>query len=281
MALSQGRGTETSNSYKLYSGIDRFKVLGVNPDLETLKSWGVNLKNEPSYTRTDDDGTKCADIVVWVKSVKFPDLVTHVDFTVRNKKNEANIDGVHKTEMIDCFGNTAWLSDDEVRNKIVPLLKSGKPSPFYPQNMRPSRRGERALTEFFKFFVNVVDSHDYKDGSWVLRSNAENDANYRFEEINKYFLGDVTELRGEIEKWPEDTVKLLCGVYSDKSGRMRQTVYPDLCFRAAAATAKIGPKFSKEISSRKAKGRLSNHDYIFDEIQEWGVTPSSKEEPNE
>lgn len=281
MALSNGRSTEVTSSFKLYSGIDKFKVLGVNPNLETLKSWGVNMKNEPNYTRVEDDGTKRADIVVWVKSVTFPDLIGHVDFTLRNKKNEATTDGVHKTEMIDCFGNTAWLTDDEVRNKIVPLLKSGKPSKFYPQDMRPTRRGERALTEFFKFFVNVEDSHDYKkEEGWVFRPQATNSANYRFEEINKYFGGDVSELRGEIEKWPENTVKLLCGVYSSsKDGRMRQTIYPDLCFRAAAND--VASAFSKEISRRKAKGGLKDHDYIFDKIQAWGVTADKEDNSEE
>jgi hypothetical protein len=88
----------------------------------------------------------------------------------------------------------------------------------------------------------------------------------------------VSELRGEVAKWPENTIKLLCGVYSGKDGRMRQTVYPDLTFRAAAATAKVAPKFSKEISSRKSRGALKGHDYIFDEIQIWNVETSSKEE---
>lgn len=280
MALSQGRSTEIKNEFKLFTGVDKFKVLGVNPDLETLKGWGVNFKNEPEYVRIEDDGTKRVDIVVWVKSVTFPELVTHVDFTLRNKKNETTQDGVHKTEFIDCFGNSAWLSDDEARNKIVPLLKNGKPTKFYPKDMRPTRRGERALTEFFKFFVNVEDSHSYrKEEGWVFRPQAVNNSNYRFEEINKYFTGDVSELRGEIAKWPENTVKLLCGVTTNKEGRMFQIVYPDLCFRSAAND--VDAAFSKEIARRKSKGGLKGHDYTFDKIQVWGESADNDDNNDE
>lgn len=280
MALSQGRSTEVTSIIKLYTGYDAFKVLGVNPDLDTIKSWGVNYKNQPEYTRIDDNGVKRADIVVWIKSVSIPEFITHVDFNLANKKNETDKDGVHKTQMIDRFGNTAWLTDDEIRNKTIPMNKNGKKQPFYPETMRPCRRGEAELTKFFKLFCNVEDSHRYKDTGkgkeWVMSDSAFDNANYMFEEIGKYFDGNVEELRGQVTIHAENTIQLLCGVQSGKDGRMFQTVYPSECYRAAAGD--VGPKFSKEIAARKSKGGLKGHDYTFDKLQVWNVEPSSKEE---
>lgn len=278
MAISKGRSTESANSFNQYTGVDQFKVLGVNPTLETLNSWGVNLKDQPEYTSIGDDGVKACRIQFWVQSVSIPEFITRLEFRLTNKKNETVKDGVHKTQMIDAYGNAAWLTDEEVKLKKCPVQKNGKPARFIPDNMRPCRPGEAALTEFIKFFINIDDSHRYIDKEWKPIDNLKK-AECQLTGVGKYFAGDFSELSEIMTYQPENTVQLLCGIRSGKDGRIYQEVYADKCFRKGSNG--VGEKFSEEIADRKAKGGLKGTEFTFGSLKVWSVTPSTKKEADE
>lgn len=277
MAISKGRSTESASESKFsqYTGVDQFKVLGVNPDLETLHSWGVNLKEQPEYTSIDEDGVKNCRIQFWVQSVSIPEFITRLEFRLKNKKNETVKDGVHKVQMIDKYGNSSWLTDIEIKAKKRPVQKNGNPARFCPDVMRPCRPGEAALTEFIKFFVNIPDSHRYKNEQWTLINDLDT-AECILANVGKYFDGDFSELAEALSYQPENTVQLLCGIRTGKDGRIYQEVYADKCFRAGTNDA--GKKFSEEIADRKSKGGLKTSDYTFGDLKAWMVKTSTEEE---
>lgn len=275
MAIGKER-PNTGNGFKLYTGIDNFHVLGVNPDLQTLNAWGVAAKKEPEYTFIDDNGTKGIRIVFWLKSTTVEDFITSVTFRLYNKKMQGENNGVMRTAMIDAYGNVEWLDDNQIKNHIVPLTKKGKKAPFFANNMRPARRGEGELMQFIRCWLNLSDAFRYKNEVWQLIDKADTYATCRFDTIGDFFAGNVDEIRNCM---CERTVKLLCGVRSGKDGLMHQEVYPDLVFRADSNKAKDG--FSEEIGRRKSKGYLRSSEYTFEGLQEWNVVSKDDDEKPE
>lgn len=273
MAIAKGFSGDAT--FKKYVGYDQFNVLGINPNLETLHTWGVNMKQEPVYFDVDDSGIKRCRIHVWIKSKTFPDFITRIEYILRNARNEYSQDGRTVCQMIDPCGNVEWLTAEEVKNKVVPRNQKGKKKPFIPGDIRPCRKGESELTEFVRAFVNVRNSHSYnKDtGEWTVIDNAEEAAACRLERIADYFNGDFSELQ---EQMNNNTVQVLCGVRSGKDGRMYQETYSGLVLRKNANQAER--IFKDDVARRKSKGGFKDTEFEIVKIRVWGVEASTEQE---
>ena len=275
MAFSKGRDmSETANVFKLYTGIGNFKVLGVNPDMQTLNSWGVMVDKEPDYFGTATDKVtgkehKTVYIKFWIRSVDFPDFITNITFIIHDcnfyKKDKSGI------RVIDKYGNSTWVSPEEFKAKRIPKLKNGGNQKI-DSDYHPAKRGESELIEFCKTLINVPDSHRYVNESWEKRSDADNDAKAGLDDINVLFKGDFRELDEVVKMQPGNEVKLLCGVRTDDKGRLRQDVY---AFKTLGGNAVGADKqYQKEID------RLTNNntEYSFGELKEYQVRTATPEE---
>jgi hypothetical protein len=272
MAISKGNSTESSNNYKRFTGIGNFTVLGVNPDLTTLHSWGVMVNNEPVYTgkQTDPDGNEVdyVRVTFYIKSVTIPDFITSVSFFVRRQpwynKDKS------KVKVIDIYGNDAWVTPEEAKSRAIPVSANGKKAKLV-SDYRAAYRGEVEVTEFIKNLLNIADSHKYVNETWELADGAE-ERTCRFDNIKDWFDGDVSELRDALGYQTGNEIKLLCGIRTDDKGTIRQDVYTGLTMRAFAQNA--GQRFAKEINSRTS----NRTEYTFGPLKEWQVKPASPEE---
>lgn len=272
MAISEGRSTESSNSFKRYTGIGNFTVLGVNPDLTTLHSWGVMLNNEPVYTgkSTDRDGNEVeyARIVFYVKSVDHPEFITDVTFFVRHSPIY-NRDKT-KVKVIDSFGNDSWATADEIKQHKQLYGKNGKRAKI-TTDYRAAYRGEIEVTNFIKNLLNIEDSFRYVNEEWELKEDTSK-MSCRFDNVKDWFSGDVRELIHAVSLRAGNEIKLLCGVRTDDKGKIRQDVYTGKTLRAFANNA--AKRFISEINGIES----SRTEYSFGSLKEWELKPASPEE---
>ena len=272
MAISKGNSTESNNSFKRYTGIGNFNVLGVNPDMTTLHSWGIMVNNEPVYTgkQQDADGNEVDYVRVsfYIKSVTIPEFITNVSFFVRRQpwynKDKS------KVKVIDVYGNDAWVTPEEAKNHLIPVSANGRKAKL-SSDYRAAYRGEVEVTGFIKNLLNIGDSHKYVNEAWELVDSAS-DCQCRFDKVKDWFNGDVSELREALNYQAGNEIKLLCGVRADDKGTIRQDVYTGLTMRAFSQNA--AQRFIKEINSRTS----NRSEYTFGELKEWTVKPASPEE---
>jgi hypothetical protein len=275
MAFSKGRDmNEVNNVYKRYTGIVNFKVLGVNPDLQTLNSWGIMVEKEPEYLGTMTGSAtgkehKVAYCRFYVKSVDFPDFITSIRFTVHDayyyKKDKSGI------RIIDKYGNSTWASQEEFKSKRIPKTRNGSNQKI-DADYRPAKRGESELIEFLKNLICVPDSHRYVNESWEKRDDADNDAKCGLDDISLLFKGDFHELAEAVELQPGNEVKLLCGVRTADDGRVYQEIYS---YKTLSGNSnKASEQYQKEID------RLNSNttEYSFGQLKEWQVRTATTEE---
>lgn len=276
MAIAKGRTTEDSG-FKRFIGIGNFNVLGVNPDKKTLNSWGIMVDKEPEYlgTSTDKDGNehRQARCSFYVKSVKFPNFITSISFFIEERRNY-NKDKT-KIEVIDIYGNTTWLTADEVKSKRVPADMSN--------NFRSTFVGEADLTNFIRNFLNIPSAKDFNeaDRTFHLKTDAEEleKCTCSLEHVQDYFKGDFSELNEIVKYQPENEVKLLCGIKSGNDGKLRQVVSTRYTARAYDGTAY--DRFKTRINSEKAAGYLQNTEYDCSALHEWVLKTASQQEVEE
>lgn len=272
MAISQGRTTESNNSFKRYTGIGNFTVLGVNPDLTTLHSWGVMLQNEPVYTgkTTDRDGKEVdfIRIAFYVKSVAIPEFITDITFFVR--RDAMYNKDKSKVKVIDVYGNDGWATSAEIKAHATLFTQSGKKSKI-GTDYRTAYRGEIEVTNFIKNLLNIEDAFRYVNEAWELKDDAGK-LTCRFDHVKDWFTGDVSELRDALTYQTGNEIKLLAGVRTDKDGRLRQDIFTGLTCRAFDNNA--AQRFVKEVN------RMSSNktEYTFGELKEHIITPATPEE---
>lgn len=136
--------TEQSNGFKLYHGITKFTVLGINPELIQLQNWGVKFENTPAYW---DEANKTRRLDVWLQEVT-QDIITKVTFFIREPKQAKT----GKWQYIDMYGNTTWIADGE----------QSKSPYFDPQTARKAYEGEEYLTGFMKAFVSPKKGVEFR-----------------------------------------------------------------------------------------------------------------------
>ena len=273
MAIAKGRSTEESG-FKRYIGVGNFQVLGVNPDKQTLNSWGIATDKEPDYVgvATDKDGNehrrvRCS---FYIKSVKFPDFITSVSFFLEERRNYSS--DKSKMEVIDVYGNTAWLTADDAKNKRVPADIS--------KEFRGSYVGEVDLTNFIRNFLNIPSAKNYDDNtrSYRLKENAEDleRCTCALEHIKDYFNGDFSELKDVVKYQPENQVKLLCGIKSGNDGKLRQAI--STRYTARAYDNNAPDRFKNKVNAEKSAGYLQNTEYDFNALHEWVLKTATPEE---
>lgn len=274
MAIAKGRSTEDASGFKRYIGVGNFQVLGVNPDKQTLNSWGIMTEKEPEYTdtATDKDGNehRRARCTFYLKSVKFSDFITSVSFFLEERHNYSK--DKEKIEVIDIYGNTTWLTADEAKTKRVPGDIS--------KQFRASFVGEADLTNFIRNFLNIPSSKDYDESSrsYSLKTNAEDleKAECTLDHIKDYFSGNFSELAEICKYQPENQVKMLCGIKSGNDGKLRQTISSRYTARAYDNNAPA--RFQNKVNAEKAAGYLQNTEYDFNALHEWVLKTATPEE---
>jgi hypothetical protein len=210
----------------MYTGLTPMGCKYVCPTKEQLSQiTGREWSKDMTYTKTTDEGIQQVNLA-------FPLTInTRVDGEDVNIMVLQNIaiwnapriktDG-SKFQVVDKWGNFAWVTNEEYNNHTTPVSTSGKKLKVDASNWRKAYRGEENLMKFLKPRLNIEDAFEYKNNEWVLKANHDA-CECRLDNISKYFTGDVSEIQNALNIMPENKVKGFLYV-TEYEGKQRQAV---------------------------------------------------------
>lgn len=283
MAIKANASSNGGGEFKHYIGVGSFRVLGVNPTKEELsKFYGRDVQNDPVYLtdKTDDAGKpyKSLRISFMVQAdpvsaapeglekgyasnaVLTEPLKTTISFFLDSRYMYNN--DKTKVQVIDIYGRTAWVTIEQAKNHQIPVYKNGPAR--IDSNYRPTYHGEEALTQFILNYLNVtpIDTYNKNTGEWITNPNPD-DCEGRLSDIQKYFNGDISELKGYCKLIPTNLVKLLVGIRTDNEGRQNMNVYSGMTLRNGTRSYTY---LKDHIDGRKSQGALQSETYSDDPV---------------
>lgn len=224
MAIKIGKQSE-EGSFKLYKGIAAFNIVTVNPSKSELeKLTGRTIEEEPVYRGTDDDGNTFMRITFYGKTSPDAKVNNGIDLTLPISFVLTNVERTSmsgKTQVIDKYGRTVWVTPSELASHAIPQYANGPAN--ISADYRAAVRGEEQLINFLIKWLNVPGPANYKDGKWVMKDNPE-DSEVSLN-LNKIFAGDVNELREIISMVPAYCVKAAVGIRTTDEGKQFQAVF--------------------------------------------------------
>lgn len=253
MAFGKVRETKES-SRDFFTGVAAGNIIAVNP---TRAEQNAILKSDASLDPINYvDTTKVKDSKgneVEVPRVRVTfifrtdpkiacnngiEMTQFVSFFISKGYLYSHKDGVTKVQVIDRFGNTAWVTSEELKEHKIPTytIKNGphagevRETHIHPQ-YRPAYIGEPDLTANVKAFLNFPrpDTWDKDNQTYVFKTNeeelAESDCRLEVSDIEAMFKGDFSVIKDAIMGAPMNAYKLMFGVRTKNDGTLQQAVY--------------------------------------------------------
>lgn len=278
MAIAKGNETKEV-SFKRYVGIGNVNVVAVNPTKAELAKLGREVEEEPQYV-SEKDGVKTVRITLYVRPMEFEDKdeLLIVNFFIKNQRFASKTKGTF--QVIDSYGRTAWVTDEQLGNHEIPVYSSGTAN--IASNYRPSFIGEDTLTQFVKAYLGIPNLMAFVNGQWVPNPKATPaDCEVRFDHIDRWFNGDIKEIKDAFNYQPNNTAQVLFGVRTDDQNRQFQTFFSEKFYKGMKVIDQSryqADGFSKELdkvnSNPQTADRYANSEFAFCPLKEYVPTPT-------
>ena len=269
-AIKVGKKSEEVE-FKNYCGIGAFKVVAINPTAKELKAMGRNVEEDPQYVTVGDDGTKNVNIRVYLQTDPKAKVNNGINMSVILMFNVSNaIRKGNKIQLVDKYGDFAWGTEDEVKNKQMPTYPNGPAK--IDKDYREAYVGEENLIKFIKTWVNTPNTNVYKDGQFVYQPNEECECSI---DMDKLFKGDFSELKELAHDCSEFLFKAAVGIRTDDQGRIRMHVFNRGFLKNGASKF---DSLEKEIRDSQANGVNANVEYFFNPLEEYVVKDTNFED---
>lgn len=273
MAFASGNKSVDEVEIKRYIGIAPVYVLAVNPNKAELeKLYNTTIDKEPEYLgEVEVDGNKIPNVRIdFIIKTDAPrsnniDFTSKVSFFIR-KEYCYNRDK-SKVQVIDKYGETAWVTVEQAKNKEIPVYSNGPAK--IDKDYRPCFRGEENLIKFIRTYLGIprVYTYNREDNSWNMRSNPS-ESEGRLDKILDYFNGDFSELKSIIALQKENKIKVMFGVRKTDDGKMYQTVFTE---EFASNNTKNYNNIDKELQNRLSNGAYSTTEFCVCDLKEYVV----------
>lgn len=289
MAFGKGQQSKEGGDIKRYTGVASVFVKSINPTKEELeKFFEREMDNTPEYVSTIDmQGENVQqvriDFLVEANPEKYTDragnpvnLKTRLSFFLR-KIYRTSREG--KVQVIDKYGRTAWATSEEVRNKQIPMYSNGKPANL-DADYRPAYSGEEDLVKFLIAYLGIPNCQTYNRDTkeWsMLPADKLPDCEARLAEVEKYFTGDISEIKEIIGYQPNNQVKVLFGVRTAEDGRQYQTFYNRMFLKDSVTKNNSDGylKLAQDVEDTKSRGAMGSTEFIIDDLQEYVIVPTN------
>lgn len=221
MAITGNNSTEKTVSDKSrFTGLADCKILAINPNKQELSDIGIDFKDEPKYI--GDDGRVRLDF--WIETQNEDGIKTKMSLWLENELRLSNAD---KPQWINKYGKTAWWAKDEVC-----------PFDWYlNEGVRQAYKGEEDLHLFLAAFLNTKYDAKNKVYDECIIDNPE-----------AMFKGDFSELKGILNSFRDNTVRLLFGVKVTDDGKVYQNVYNKF-FEKTCVNANLSKWYEAAVTS--------------------------------
>lgn len=180
-ANSSEQEVTSGGGVQLFVGLADVKVIGVNPTMQELHDFGIQVRNEPNYLDISVGGDSYNKITFWVQH-NDPDLKTRVEFLV---KPEAKVSQSGKTQWTNNIGQFAY--SESKASEAYEWFKD--------EGVRKAFNGEEPLMDFIKAFANVANGDDCYLDTWKQVAS-----------------GDVKEIKELVKAFSDNKVRVLLGV---------------------------------------------------------------------
>lgn len=269
-----GKGSDAGGVRKLFTGVENFKVIAINPTKEQLeKIYGREINYDPQYMNetkvSDGDGER------EVKQIRLDFYLSNEDTqNPINTKISFYVSATHhksqtgKLKVINDFGKTTWLTEEDIKAGSVPQNMSW----YNTSGLKVARRGEEEVLDFIANLLNLpFDLSKLTDISDAY-------ARVSKDEWNTIFGGDVTLFEKGIES-TNNKVGVLLGVKTKQDGGLTQSAYTRLSLRQYTLHSKKADKFKwllKNVLDAKANGAFGAVEFGSDDLalREFKITPT-------
>lgn len=245
------------SAVKLYTGVENFKVVAVNPTKKEMEEmYGRELNFTPEYIGdakiTDSDGERD------VKQIRLDFFLANEDNSITTKiqfyvANTHHRSASGKYKCINSFGKDVWLNKNAEGRLEIPENMQW----YNDDGVKVARRGE---VEMISFLVNLLNLPFNLD---KVANVSECYARIDSHEWQKIIAGDVTLLRNIIAG-TNNKVGVLLGVKTTGEGKLRQTAFNKHTLRQFTLPSTKPAKYKyimKDLDDAKANGALGNVDF--------------------
>ena len=277
MAFGKGN-VVTESEIQRFIGVTNFTVHGVNLSKEELsKLYGREVTNDQIFTReVEINGVKYPGVnIVFTLSYEFDGVTRFVSARYPLIKTPVVKSDGSKVKVIDSYGRTAWVTEEEYKNHTIPVNSNG-PANISP-DYTPMYRGQEALTLFVKNLLGLpnVDKWEEVDGVRKIVGLIDNpsSAECKFDNFDKIFAGDVSEVRTVLGyNEAGNKIKLAMGVRKDDQNRLWQDIFVD--FPMKANLRNLSP-LSAAIEDAQKNGRYPNTTFEVCDLKLYTETPTN------
>lgn len=267
MKLGEAKQSTEAGERKLYTGVAPLQVICVNPDkAEMEEKLGWKIQDEPVYTG-EKDGVQWVSVIFYTKPVTegMDNIIIPLRFYMRNEIRMSTNKG--KGQLINLYGETCWITAEE--------LEKGEFNPtdyFAEDGARPALSGEDSLVEFIRTYLSVPSRRFYDSNTkgWEEIEDPEMAASM-FENPEKFFTGDISEIQQCIDMFPENKVKVWLGVQRTNDNKLYQTFFPS---RFAKYSSRSIDGIRNAISKAEEAGMYGNVEFGKEEFKEYSETPT-------
>ena len=276
-----GKAVESKDSVEIkrYVGIAPVQIVAINPTKAELENiYNTTLEREPEYLGSvERDGKNIPHVRIDFIIRTNPDksngieTTTKMSFFVR-KVFMTNRDNT-KVKVVDKYGRTAWVTQDEFKNKLIPQYKNGPAR--IDNNYRALYMGEEELLSFVKNYLGIQEVDEYVNGNWQMRANPA-DYEAGFNNIESWIKGDISEVKNAIAMMPNNFVKVLFGVRHTDDGKDYQDVFTRMTLKYGT---RKNTSIEKALNEAKENGAYANTDFEICDLKEWNPTPTDLNTP--
>lgn len=286
MAIARGKESTEGVGFKRFVGVAPCFVRGVNPTkAEMEEAFNATLESEPEYVsvqEVDENGAKVKYPSARISFLVNPDpekvgfdagLIT-VSMFIR-KQFRFNKDR-SKIQVIDKYGRTAWVTQDEMKTHAIPMYSNGPAN--IDADYRPAYVGEEALTNFLIAYLNIPSPMRYNktEKKWYPSDNPQ-ESECRLENPDKFFSNDFSELRECISYQPNNKVKILFGVRTTDDNKQYQAAFTDMFLRNSNNDYS---KLDTAVQEKKEAGAYSTTEFVVGDFREYDVNATDFQNGN-
>lgn len=284
--IAKGNVSGEAVEFKRFIGVCSVGIAAVNPSkTEHEKLYNTTLQEEPVYIQEKEDADGNAYKQARVSFVLKPDAKTNgievplINFSIYIGSRKVKGTNSGKYQIIDKYGRTAWATEEDIKEKKIPIYSNGNPANI-DADYRVACEGEETLTSFIKTFLNIpdVETWDFENKKRIPNPNVkpENcECRLDIDTFKKLFKGNFADIKTIIGYQPDNKVKVCLGVRNNADGKLYQTVYSKVFIKNSSSNYnQLDKMLNQDIDYATSHGKAMNTEYASFNVEEYKVAPT-------